>query len=73
MRLVLLALLLAGCAGAPKPPCPVISIHVLPTPAGPLFILDEQNLNVMRERMNGLAAGTCSPGDHYGVDAGVQQ
>lgn len=71
--LALLFVILAGCAGAPRPPCPVAKIHHLEVEGKVWFIVDYENLEAMRLRMVGLRDGTCEAGEFFGVDADAEQ
>lgn len=50
---------LAGCATL-KPPCPMVSLDVVDTEAGQLYVLDANNLSLLLRRMKGLEEQTCS-------------
>lgn len=56
-----LAPLLAACATAndAKLPCPVPTAQLYETPHGVLYVFDEENMEKMVARLDGLKAGTC--------------
>lgn len=59
-KMILLALVLSGCATKPQPPvCSDIEVPAVMTPRGPLFLLDRQKMLEMLARMHDLQDGRC--------------
>jgi len=51
----------AGCASAPKPACQKSNAQLFQTPAGQFYVFDEQNMNMLLARIQGIQEGTCDP------------
>ena len=56
----LCVLVLAGCAAAPElPTCEKFTIHQVMTERGPLYVLNEDNLDKLNRVLHGLDERTC--------------
>jgi hypothetical protein len=63
---VLVIGILTACAELPL--CPVAKILPIDTDRGTVFVLDAENLELMRRRMVGMHNRTCAPGPFFAVD-----
>lgn len=62
VALGMLIALLPGCAAparAPVPPCEDFQVQMVPTPQGPVFILDADGLRAIGETFRRLQHGEC--------------
>ena len=61
VAILVAALMLAGCAPAPRviPECEEIEGHMMVTPAGPLFFFDEDAMRKLDARQRMLQRGEC--------------
>lgn len=51
--------LLSGCAAPPQAVCEPPELHVVMTPAGPLYLLDQAGVETLAAQLRALDAGTC--------------
>src|ERR1700730_2808691 len=56
-----LAPLIVGCVAPPpgKLPCPVPSVDAIETPVGVYYLFDQENMDKLAARLEGLRDGTC--------------
>jgi hypothetical protein len=50
------------------PICPKPAVLPIKTASGTVFVLDIENVDILKQRMAGLYARRCEPGDTWAVD-----